>query len=224
MNSGTMQADSRTKRIVRAGGSETMFSLRAACAAACFGLLLLGAPRESFAQAMRPASARPAIYRPAYAPTATPVGWGWHRGYGHSSGYGYGAYGQYPYRSVYYGPSYSLSYAAPYYSQYGTFNNYNYNSFYRPWYTHSMGYWRYGYYSYPTYKMYGYPYSYNGFYPFSYYSGFYPSNVGAAPMMSSPIVNANVAPPVVAAPFVYGGFYTYPVYGVGGSFNYGNCW
>jgi hypothetical protein len=202
-----------------------MISLRAAVLATCCAALLLSASQQSFAQGMRSAAVRPAIYTPSYAAATSPVSWGWHRGYGYSSGYGYGTYGQYPTRSVYYGPSYNLNYAAPYYSPYGSFGSSGYNSYNRPWYTYSMGYWRYGYYSYPTYRMYGYPYTYsNGFHPFSYYSGFYPSNVGAAPIMSTPIVNANVGPPVVAAPYVYGGFYTYPVYGGGVYNNYGNCW
>ena len=211
---------SRMMRMMQIAGNVAMNLFRTLSFMLCLGAALGTATHSANAQGTRSAMYRSSSLR------ANPVGW--HRGYGYPGGYGsgFGAYGAYPYRSVYYGPNYAFNYGSPYYSPNGLNSAYaygSYNSYYRPWYTYPMGYYRYGYYSYPTYRMYGYPYSYNGFYPFSYYSGYYPSNVGAAPIMSTPIVNASVSSPVVAAPFVYGGFYTYPAYS-GGMYNYGNCW
>jgi hypothetical protein len=211
-------------------GGETMFLRHGIVLAAglCGGLAALAGPAVT--RAAEPHAVRPAIYRSSSTATVAHVGYRHYGGYGagyrpygaYYGGYGY-QFGSPYYRSMYLGPNYAFGYSSPYAnSPYGRYGIYGYN-FHRPWYTHPMGYWRYGYYSYPTYRMYGYPYSYNGFYPSSYYGGFYPNNPGAA-IINMPTVNANVSPPMVTSPFIYGGFYSYPMYGVNSVHNYGCCW
>lgn len=183
---------------------------RSSLFAAALGGLCLLVDLTGGLQAAEPLQVRPAVLHStsqaaSSALSATPV---FHRHYGYYGG-GY-------YRPNYYG-GYSSGYRGYYGGYrgfYGGYPAYAYGyGMYRPWYTYPQAYWRYGYYAYPSYYTFAYPYSYGGvgLYSSGYLGGIYSPGIAGVTV---------VAPaPVVATPYAYGAFYSYPAYG-----SYGCCW
>ena len=197
-----------------------MILMRGCALAACLAGLVLVLGESASCQAGEPLVVRPAIHSSSTPVNVTPV---FHRHYGRYGyggyGFGYGGYGYGGYRG------YGFAGHSPYYGYGYSSSPYFYGSYYRPYYSYPMAHYRYGYYSYPTYRTFGYPYSYNGLYTTGYYGGLGYTGFGvglssyglgyssyglgyAGTYVSSPVYTTSV----YNTPYVYGGYYNYPMY------------